>query len=241
MILSVPDTLSIVNTLQHHDAASELSSLSVDTAESAAPDGRSSRWEAHREQRRRELIRATRKAIHQLGAESSMEEIALHAGTSKSVFYRYFGDKGGLQQAVGQVVINQMKDSIVEAGRHASSPRAGLVNMVTAYLDMAQTSPNVYTFVTAPDQLPPQTQGELISFFDAVTQLVAAPMEQLGLHNQVIQGYWPQAAIGLVRSAGEMWLNSPASAEKPTTEQMAAHISSWLFDGIGHELKSNQE
>ena len=87
-------------------------------AASGAPvDGRSVRWEAHREERRRELIQAARRAIHHLGFDASMEDIAANAGTSKSVFYRYFGDKAGLRQAVGKVVIGQMQDTIMAAGR----------------------------------------------------------------------------------------------------------------------------
>lgn len=64
-------------------------------AASAAVDGRASRWQSHREERRRELIKSARKAVHALGSEASMEDIAAAAGTSKSVFYRYFGDKAG--------------------------------------------------------------------------------------------------------------------------------------------------
>ena len=34
-----------------------------------------------------------------------MDEIAAAAGTSKSIVYRYFVDKTGLQMAVGEVVV----------------------------------------------------------------------------------------------------------------------------------------
>ncbi|MFC3184866.1 helix-turn-helix domain-containing protein [Pseudoglutamicibacter albus] len=65
-------------------------------------DGRATRWEDHRRQRREELLIAARRAIHHGGPQLSMDEIAAAAQTSKSVYYRYFGDKDGLRAAISQ-------------------------------------------------------------------------------------------------------------------------------------------
>ena len=51
-------------------------------------------------------------------------------------------------------------------------------------------------------------------------------------------GYWPNAAIGLVRNAGEQWLASPASPAKPDQEAMARQITDWLCLGIAPELRT---
>ena len=66
-------------------------------------DGRSSRWQRHRAVRRIELITAARDAVAANGAALSMEEIATACGTSKSVFYRYFKDKAGVQKTLEEV------------------------------------------------------------------------------------------------------------------------------------------
>jgi len=239
LIPSVPDTLGIVNTVQSGQAA--LSPAPPLAAPGPTVDGRSVRWEAHREERRRELIRATRRAIHHLGSDASMEDIAVNAGTSKSVFYRYFGDKAGLQLAVGKVVIGQMRETIVAAGKTARTPREGLVNMVEAYLQMAETSPNVYAFVTAPVPAPTGggtlEAGELSGFFDAVTAMISEPLRDiLGDSNSPLLGYWPTAAIGLVRTAGELWLNTPPSPARPGHAAMAEQMAAWLFDGVWRQV-----
>jgi len=215
-----------------------------------AVDGRAARWQSHREERRLELIKAARKAVHTLGSEASMEDIAAAAGTSKSVFYRYFGDKAGLQQAVGEVVLSQMQRRMQEAAQTAQTPREGLLAMVSAYLQMAETSPNVYIFVTRYPAGEPDTangamaaEGPLRHFFEAVADMIARPMRAhlgAGTHKEAVIGYWPTAAIGLVRSAGEQWLASPDSPGKPDQETMARQITAWLSVGIAPELATKE-
>ena len=208
-----------------------------------AIDGRAARWHTHREERRRDLIKAARKAVHALGSDASMEDIAGAAGTSKSVFYRYFGDKAGLQQAMGEVVLGQMQRRMKEAAQSAQTPREGLFAMVSAYLQMAESSPNVYAFITrlTPGEASAQdaiaASGALGNFFEQVTEMIATPMRQyLGEDKEALIEYWPTAAIGLVRNAGEMWLGSPASDTKPNQAAMAANITDWLCLGIAPML-----
>ncbi|MGQ1837290.1 TetR/AcrR family transcriptional regulator [Kocuria turfanensis] len=119
-----------------------------------AVDGRSSRWARHRAQRRIELIRTARSAVDELGAQASMEEIASACKTSKSVYYRYFGDKAGLQRAVGEYTVTRMRDRLEEAARAAGSFEDTVEAMVAEYLLSIERSAAVYRFVVA---LPPDT------------------------------------------------------------------------------------
>ncbi len=53
-----------------------------------------------------------------------MDEIAAASGTSKSIIYRYFDDKTGLQVALGSAVVGQMHDALTQAAEAAETPSA---------------------------------------------------------------------------------------------------------------------
>jgi hypothetical protein len=111
--------------------------------------------------------------------------------------------------------------------------------MVAAYLGMAASSPQVYEFVTRvpPGSLADAEAGAAFgNFFDAVGSMIEDPMRRLlSPGRQATITFWPTAAMGLVRAAGERWLQSPQNTAKPSLDAMAELIADWLFAGIGAE------
>src|SRR5436190_16000432 len=110
----------------------------------ADEDGRSTRWSAHREARRAELVEAAVTAIDKLGPQASVEDIAGAAGVSKPVLYRYFSDKADLLAAVGaygaELVMAAMAPALVADG--ALRERVDLA--CDAYLALLEEHPNVF-------------------------------------------------------------------------------------------------
>lgn len=193
-------------------------------------DGRSTRWEDHREARRAELVRVARRVVHHTGPDVSMEDIASAAGTSKSIVYRYFTDKDGLQLAVAAAVVTDIRDALDAAATGASTPRDALRGMVDTYLAMIEGSPHVYAFVTR--------GGSVGPFLDSVTELVAAPfVRALGAHGPADAAWarlWASGAVGFVRGAGEAWLAAGATGSTPAPddrEDVAARVAAWLWAG----------
>lgn len=196
----------------------------------ATDDGRSTRWEDHREARRAELVRVARRVVHHGGPDVSMDDIAAAAGTSKSIVYRYFTDKDGLQLAVAAAVVTDIRDALDVAAAGATGPRDALRGMVDTYLSMIESSPHVYAFVTR--------GGSVGHFLDSVTELVAAPfvraLEQ-GAHDPADAAdaawtrLWAAGAVGFVRGAGERWLAAAGTGED--REDVATRVAAWLWAG----------
>jgi AcrR family transcriptional regulator len=193
-------------------------------------DGRSTRWADHRLARRTELVHAARRAVHRIGPDVSMDEIAAAAGTSKSIVYRYFVDKPGLQMAVGEAVVAQMHMAMEEAAHAAGTPREALRAMIDIYLEMAEASPNVYWFVTRP--VSDDASVPLGHFLDAVAELVARPFARVvSTEAGVLADVWAAGAVGFVRGVGEWWLSHRAAEGAPSREELTDRVTAWLWTG----------
>ena len=187
-------------------------------------DGRSTRWQKHRDERRRELLRSVRLVVDEYGDDISMEQISDATGTSKSVLYRYFIDRAGLQAAMGEWAMGVIVRSLDEAaassakGEGSAAAQESLAAMIRAFVTLAGNSPNVYRFCdTAVNRFAPEETG---GFFNSVAGQLA---ERLGLSGEQAR-LWSAGAIGFVRAATETWLSRP---DRP--EEFATTITHWLW------------
>ncbi|WP_347354829.1 TetR/AcrR family transcriptional regulator [Intrasporangium sp.] len=172
-------------------------------------DGRDTRWEAHREHRRTELVDATIRAIRAHGAGVGMDEIANSAATSKTVVYRHFGDKAGLYRAVAdridQRVYRHVSTALASAG--TDDLRVVVASTVEAYLSLVESDAEVYRFVVnrplvdrpLPDDPVEATTNRVVDLLLSSVPLPGDPRRAR---------LWAIAFVGSVQAVADDWLGS---------------------------------
>jgi AcrR family transcriptional regulator len=183
------------------------------TSSTEVQDGRSTRWEEHRRVRRTELVDATLSAIRRHGAGLGMDEIAAHAGTSKTVLYRHFADKGDLYLAVCASVDALISTQLRAAMASAGSPRDMISASIGTYLAIVEADPEVYRFVVQRPSLDRPVEADPVSgLSNAIGDQVAAALEaqlRAAGRDASAAGPWGHGLVGLVRAATDHWLGQP--------------------------------
>ncbi len=195
-------------------------------------DGRRLRWQAHREERRKALIDAAVRAVRRHGAGAGMDQIAAEAGTSKPVVYRYFTDKADLYLAVGQRVAQGLVDQITTAIDGQQDGRAMLAAGVDAYLQMIEQEPELYRFVVHPTLLDRPVENDPVTDYSSllgsyISRRLGDLMREVGLDSGAAEP-WGFGLVGLVRSAGEWWLERQSMSR----QALADYLTSLVWSGF---------
>lgn len=215
----------------------------------ARPDGRDTRWTAHRAERRRELVEAALRAIRKHGATVGMDEIAAEAGTSKTVIYRHLGDRLGLYlavcEAVDEIILGDFAKALSAGGVQAGSgdlfdgdPYDVLTAVIGSYLALVERDPEVYRFVTRRPlvDLPPETDpviGLTDAIADSLTAIFRSALAARGEDTSAAAS-WAHGLVGFVREAADRWLADP---DREPRAVVVGHLSRFASVGLSGVLQ----
>ena len=231
----------------------ELPERPTDGAADGAPaDGRTTRWNEHRQTRRRELVEATLRAIRLHGAGVGMDDVAAVAGTSKTVIYRHFSDRAGLYQAVAEHVDRTILRDLAQAvgdesalvtgstpaGDPRVDPRAVIGAAIDSYLRLVERDPEVYRFIVAAPLLERSAAGvagstEAMSdhVAERIARLIGAALSARGGEAEAAQ-VWGPAVVGMVRAAADRWLARGGGTSGMSRTSLADHLTDLAWGGL---------
>lgn len=210
----------------------------------ATTDGRSLRWDEHRQARRAELVEATLGAIRTHGAGVGMDEIAAAAGTSKTVFYRHFTDRAGLWTAVAERVDGTIVRGLTRAADAPGedppgSPRSRVRAVIGAYLHLVETDPEVYRFIVTAPIVPPgeRPSGDVAAGLSDriarhVADLVGSSLGASRSGPSPAPRLWGVAVVGMVRATADAWLAAGGASGGQSSDELADDLTTLVWDGL---------
>ena len=201
----------------------------------SAADGRSSRWDAHRETRRADFVAAAAAAITEHGPDVHLEVIAEIAGVSKPVLYRYFTDKDDLLAAVARWESDRILAVLTDVIAQDLSPRARVERGTAAYLAEVETHRNV--FLLAVRHRGGAVGGTVADGKAAIAAILARllgdELRKAGFDAGGAEP-WAHAMVGLGVSTAEWWLERQTMSRAAVADYLSAFV--WhAVDGIGQE------
>lgn len=195
-------------------------------------DGRSRRWDGHRETRRAVFVEAAARAIEKHGPDAHLSDIAAEAGVSKPVLYRYFSDKDDLLGATAAYAADEIVTAVVEALRSDTDARTLVTSAVGAFLRQAELHRNL--FLLAVRHHTRAVDGSVAGGKAAAAAVLTRTFEgALSAAGRDTRGAapWAHAVVGLSISGAEWWLEQ----QTMTREEMTGYLSAFVwhaFDGI---------
>jgi AcrR family transcriptional regulator len=202
---------------------------------SVGPDGRRTRWDAHRAQRREQLVSAALEVLAEVGPDFGLEQVAARAGVTKPVVYRHYADRAGLIEAMGQRATAMLLERLVPAVQAHVALKSRIRMSIAAFLGFVDELPNVYRlFVMSAspgnDEVA-RTGKEIIA--RVLAGVLGDVLSRSGADDRVIET-WSHGLVGFVQNAAEWWLDHRSMSRDDLTEHLTTLV--WVqIDGFGRQ------
>ena len=205
----------------------------------AETDGRSTRWNAHKAQRRLDLLDAAVAVIEEEGPEFGVKQIADRLGLPRSVVYRHFKDRADLDELIRRRIVDSLMADLAPTLQPDGTVVAAIRHAIDAYLDWIRRHPRLHAFLGAGAPAPGDGAG-------VVAGTKAAIAVQVGELFEVVLkslGQDPAPApsiafgiVGFVDAAVNHWLADKRHAL--TGDQLADLLTCSIWSVLDGNLRS---
>jgi AcrR family transcriptional regulator len=194
-------------------------------------DGRSTRWDPHRRERRLAIINAAIAAIEEYGPDALTGQVADKAGVPRTHVYRHFEGKQALDFAVARHVALQIGQQIRAGLATHGSPREIIGASISQHLGWIEAHPNLYRFLAQHAYAVNSTGTPVVddakaAFAGELTALLAGYMHVFDMDTapaeRVIVG-----VVGMVDSTARWWLEHHDIPRAELTATLTEQV--WLI------------
>lgn len=191
---------------------------------------RDARRDHRRQARRAQLLDDAVSAIRELGPAATMEQLARRGGVTKPILYRHFGDRSGLIAAIAERYTDQLFESVAGAlAAGAEDPRGRISHTIDAYLRFIEADPEVYRFLERQAASAGVHRDATVA--TNLARQVALVMGEELRAADLDSGSavpWAFGIIGMVRYAGDWWLEDGTM----TRERLVDYLTALVWSGL---------
>jgi len=209
-------------------------------------DGRQTRWDEHKAERRRQILEAAVTVIErgEPGEEIHVQQIAEESGVGRSVIYRHFADRADLDRAVQGYVLGQLRDLLLEEVALTGTIEQIINRIVSTYVDWAAAHPELHRVAERDPGTPKGGVGELEmavkQLVDEVVQIILLGASVVGveLSEEDTLALEPLifGVVGMAFGTVRRWLWREERA--PSPEALSAILAQtiwWAIHGMAHD------
>lgn len=205
-------------------------------------DGRSTRWDLHRRERRRTIITAAITAIEEYGPDALTAQVAEKAGVPRTHVYRHFADKSALDLAVARSVANQLGRQLRAGLTTLGSPRQIISASISQHLSWIEAHPNLYRFLAQHSYAVDATGLRSVddakaAFANELTRLLQGYMQAFNIATEPAERVMI-GVVGMVDSTAVWWLEHRDVSRVELTNELTEQV--WLvIDYTARQLGLN--
>lgn len=207
----------------------------------AETDGRATRWESHKAQRRTEVLDAAVAVIEEDGLDISVKQIAERVGLPRPVVYRHFKDRADLDEQIRRHVVEMLMIELAPALRPDGTVREAIRRAVDTYLGWIDRHPQLHAFLGKRRNRPAGRSrvvaGTKTAIAVDVSKLFEAGLRRFGLRTESAASL-AFGLVGFVDATVNRWLADPDRAL--TSAELADFLGTSIWGVLDANLRAGE-
>lgn len=205
-------------------------------------DGRTTRWEAHRLQRRAHIVAAAVEVLEERPRDQvHVQDIAERAGVTRAVVYRHFRDRADLDGAVQAHVLELLRQRLEPAAELRGTPRDMIGRLVAAYVGWVADHPSLHRIAERRGSRggPSGGYGALVAGTESrLDTLLTGSLHALGIeldrHEHALRLALTSGLMAFVYGAVHRW---SGLVERPEVEDLVASVTDTVWFVLDGHLR----
>ncbi|MFC4372863.1 TetR/AcrR family transcriptional regulator [Nocardia halotolerans] len=202
-------------------------------------DGRASRWDRHRADRRERILAAALEAVQARGSSVGVQEIADLAQVPRSVLYRLFKDRQDLDEQLRARIVDDLMAVLAPTLNPQGTVAEAIARSVDAYVGWIAANPRLHYFLGAGSEgkkgaSSPIVSGTKIAIAGTVREVFENALRAQSASTEIAE---PMAfgLVGFVDGSVNRWLSR--SMQPMDAGELSAYLREAIWAIVDSSLR----